>query len=1089
MKVLFAVSNENISEAIIKRYPKEFKEILSYKNVYYFDAILKEIQRDKSYDRIVISEDLEPFINTNHDSIDNFIFEHLDRISDEAHDNEGKETAIILICSERRSPGSSILNKLFSIGVYNAVMGKDRNLQELCRLINRPRTKKEAKIYYRIDQATYDPVVENEVNEMEIQNILTHFKKLGKNTERYADSFNNIAAQYTDEQLKIIINVLPMKVKAVLESESPKYQSLMGSVASDSNKIKEVKREPGIKVNAIGKGTQVNGPIVIPSNVKKATVRTSVSNTNVQKQVVTPKVATNQTIRPQTVNTQPQTIKQPPVSTSTNQVNQVSSSTQVSSVQNIKTPTVSSQTVKTSVQRSVESNIQKPQIQGVKTNIQRPQVQSQTVSTNVEKSQVQPQAVKPGVQNSQVQHQNISSNNQSDQPQVAKSTTVASSTVTSQRTDVNQTRTVIKETEKVESTNTSDLLNDLNNEVANPISEGPVQTEVKRGRGRPPKKAVAQTEPVKPKGKRGRPPKNPVQVEEILEENILPETSTTEEDLLPGIDEESLEEGVLPETEEILPGIDEEEADILPGMGEEESDVLPGMEEETSDSLPGLDEIEEDELPGLDNVNEMAEDELPELDNFNETEDTELPGIDGVDEEDGSEEVDVSALLSGLDENDEEDLLPGIDEESLEEGVLPETEEILPGIDEEIEMDTLPGTGEEEADILPGMEEETSDSLPGLDEIEDNELPGLDDFDETEEVLPGLDDAISDIDNQEETILPGMGFEDTSENEEVENFKSENTNAVDTVKSQINYSMSNLNSLLSKDKKIVTFIGTTKNGTSFLINNLALIFSLMGIDTAILDMTKNRNSYYIFTNNLEELRKTAYASIGKLENGYADGIKFNKNFTVYTALPDDENNYENAEPILSTLVQNHSLVLIDCDFNTPPAYFASCQEIYLVQSMDILTIQPLTAFIRELKFKNAWEPEKARVVINKETKVRGLNGKMIIAGMSRYNGPDMSVMTDLFNKDMIKACSIPFDEKVYCKYLETMATCKLSLNGYSKPFMQKMQILSEMVYPSLNSKKTYGPMDNNSNISNNNTNTNVFSNSMNNTLNQMKNKY
>ena len=74
MKVLFAVSNENISEAIIKRYPKEYREILSYKNVYYFNAILKEIQKDKSYDRIVISEDLEPFVNTNHDSIDNFIF-------------------------------------------------------------------------------------------------------------------------------------------------------------------------------------------------------------------------------------------------------------------------------------------------------------------------------------------------------------------------------------------------------------------------------------------------------------------------------------------------------------------------------------------------------------------------------------------------------------------------------------------------------------------------------------------------------------------------------------------------------------------------------------------------------------------------------------------------------------------------------------------------------------------------------------------------------------------------------------------------------------------------------------------------------
>ena len=56
MKVLFAVSNEEVSEAIVKRYQKNYKEIISYKNVYYFNAILKELQKDKNYDRIVISE-------------------------------------------------------------------------------------------------------------------------------------------------------------------------------------------------------------------------------------------------------------------------------------------------------------------------------------------------------------------------------------------------------------------------------------------------------------------------------------------------------------------------------------------------------------------------------------------------------------------------------------------------------------------------------------------------------------------------------------------------------------------------------------------------------------------------------------------------------------------------------------------------------------------------------------------------------------------------------------------------------------------------------------------------------------------------
>ena len=78
MKVLFAVNNENISESITKKYQQEYKEIISAKNVYYFNAIIKELQRDKSYDRIVISEDLQPFSNNNYDQIDKFIFEKMD---------------------------------------------------------------------------------------------------------------------------------------------------------------------------------------------------------------------------------------------------------------------------------------------------------------------------------------------------------------------------------------------------------------------------------------------------------------------------------------------------------------------------------------------------------------------------------------------------------------------------------------------------------------------------------------------------------------------------------------------------------------------------------------------------------------------------------------------------------------------------------------------------------------------------------------------------------------------------------------------------------------------------------------------------
>ena len=298
------------------------------------------------------------------------------------------------------------------------------------------------------------------------------------------------------------------------------------------------------------------------------------------------------------------------------------------------------------------------------------------------------------------------------------------------------------------------------------------------------------------------------------------------------------------------------------------------------------------------------------------------------------------------------------------------------------------------------------------------------------------------------------------------------------------YSTGSLDTVLTKDKKIVAFVGTSKNGTSFLVNNLACLFSSLGVKTAILDMTQNKNSYYIYTDNNENLRNIAYTSIENLENGIAEGIKVDRNLNIYTAVPNDNKDYSNSEAILSTLVQNESLILIDCDFQTDLGYFANSQEIYLVQSMDILTIQPLTAFLRELKTKGILDEERLRVVINKEVKVKGLSSKAVIGGMSFYIDPAMSFMTDLFNKDKVKACSIPFDENVYSKYIEQTVNCSISISGYNKNFMNSLKILGNMVYPLL-SKQTYGNPKNSAEANYGN----KFSSEMNNTLNQMKNKY
>ena len=725
MKILFAVNNEKISKSIIKKYQSDYKEIISYKNVYYFNAILKELQKDNTYDRIIISEDLEPFTNNNYEQIDKFIFERLDNISDEATNSTRADTPIILICSDRRTKSDEILVKLFSIGIYNALIGTDRNIDEICKLIKVPRTKKEAKIYYKIDaeEVTYQSENENDVSESEIQSILAHYKKIGRDEQKCVDSFDSIAQQYTDVQLKVIASFLPLNVKAILEEKSPKYQqimSLMGEKRSSTGtaKTKDIE-DNGLKIGFIESSNgkrNLGRPVIIPSAVN------------------------------------------------TNKVKKMSAKTTASSGLNI------------------------------------------------------PEPIEPII-------------------------------------DVKTKR-----------------------------------------RGRPPKKKteeeVVKAEESKPK-RRGRPPKK-----------------KQEEITMPGFDDDD----------------DEPQVNTMPGFDDDD--------ESQANTIPGFDDDDND--PQIDNSSDFS-----------------------------------STTQSN--------------------GYIP--------------FDLNSPTG-----------------------------------------------------------------------------RSNDYNQTKLTNTRRTYPTDAIDALLTREKKIVTFVGTSKNGTSFLVNNLALSLSKKGIDVAILDATRNRNAYYIYTENEEDLRQIAEKSIPNLINGVAAGLKVDKNLTVYTALPDDDVPMEQYEEILSTLVKNHSLILIDCDFETDFGYFAASQEIYLVQSMDIITIQPLTAFLRDLQSKNIYQPENLRIVINKELPVKTLTVKNIIGGLSFYNDPSMSFMRELFNRETAKYCTIPFEIATYSKYLEGLVNCKISLNGYSKEFMQALRTLENMVYPLMEPT----PASNRGAKSNNNYERTRFSNEMNDTLNQMK---
>lgn len=256
-----------------------------------------------------------------------------------------------------------------------------------------------------------------------------------------------------------------------------------------------------------------------------------------------------------------------------------------------------------------------------------------------------------------------------------------------------------------------------------------------------------------------------------------------------------------------------------------------------------------------------------------------------------------------------------------------------------------------------------------------------------------------------------------------------------------------INALLNDGKKIVTFIGSRKSGTSFMVNNIAEILSKKGINVAILDATSTRDTYYIYTKNEEFLRRVAFSSIEGLTHGEAKGLKVNNNLTVYTTLPGENKQIEDVEPILETLLKNHTLVLIDCDLKTPIKYFEYAMEIYIVQTMDTLTIQPLTGLLLELKNKGILRDSKLRIIINKYVEVNGITEKEIIGGMAFYNDPGMAYMKELFNRNTVRYMIIPFEKEIYEKYLSDVANCNITTDGYPYAFVQKLNELSNEVMP------------------------------------------
>lgn len=1395
MKVLFAINDENIVSEITSRYQQKYKEIITSKSVYYFNAILKELQNERDYDAIVIGEDLEPIADNNYDRIDRFILEKMDEVSDEASQQSGSDIPIILICSDRRTRNDPILAKLFSMSIYNAITGADRTIEQVCELISKPRGKKEAKAYYNMNRTEeYDPITGEDVSESEIQSILNHYTKIAGNEQKCVESFDIIASQYNPKQLKIIVNFLPMSVKSILEKYSVRYQQLF--LLNNKTNKNEKKTGAELLTVDISNGQKLDQPVVIPATLSHPV--TEFNNTNAyvnnngingqfmnnpyinngqmnqmqkpmqgnpymnqynqgnpynrnmpntyqSQRTIQPNIEQNNAMQrnPNMMNMQQghQNMGPRPEPTKMGQMGQMprnnnvqnpnmqfTNNPQNNQMNNIQNPYNQFANMQN---RNIQMNpmqVQNNQFANAQYGNRMPNVNQQNSANSIPSTNQQnsvnsiPNANQQNSVNSMpdINQQNSNQENLNiDLKEQKKNLEMDAEPKTEQNTyqdiasvfdtpvipdpepiptqevpEFHLEETPIEEKqaeeEKIANTNFFQPIqmeqikdeiqetNILNNNTSSNFfyndenekkidkqnylekketeeigeSEQDLAQEVKRGRGRPRKTPIEDVED-KPKRGRGRPRKikpedelnqtqtviepmeNTQPVEDLNSFNSMYQIQAQENNfdqnkklktiripdpvlsINPIQQHNSAEENKKIEPVHTFHPIEsvqtynpvEEIKPIEPVQAfkpiepvqtynptEEINSIEPVQTFNLIEPVQTHNPIET--IPAWNNMNHEELNSMPSL-GFESIQDEYTPVVQNIEPpmvtiptsnfENNSIQINQMPAIDTANDNYE---LPSIFGEVAEQPEYNQKDEEIKNIFDtsvfndnqaEIKMNQEQNVPSYDTSVDSFFGEEIAPISTNINQVEENaannpletntykteqnaynnqedlyQIQNARSLFENEVQQPtNINDILGNIpkpvgiqlQTQPEEVkqqendggfnpynIPSPFENDMNVNNDLGTYANlvqqetyENTFMPNNFQNPQLYNQSEEyveqpQSMLNMGSgKLCIFTGTSKNGVSFIVNNLAQMLIQSNVKVAILDETQNRNSFYIYTNNDEPLINKAVSSIRNLENGIAKGLDVSRYLTVYTNIPDGglENKTEDIEAIVSTLTHNYDIILVDSDFETNEKFFAYASEIYVVQSMDALTIQPITKFLSELKDKGLLQEEKLRIIINKYMNMKRLPAEIVIEGLTRYNEPTMTLQKELFNSKNVPAILIPFDMQAYTRYMDVIATCQMTLNGYPTVFLNSLDKLASIIYGTapelakinqatpnkskkrgffagkLNGKKQkeepekpnknaqYNEFNPNQYLMNNN----LYSNEMNDTLNKMKKNY
>lgn len=245
-------------------------------------------------------------------------------------------------------------------------------------------------------------------------------------------------------------------------------------------------------------------------------------------------------------------------------------------------------------------------------------------------------------------------------------------------------------------------------------------------------------------------------------------------------------------------------------------------------------------------------------------------------------------------------------------------------------------------------------------------------------------------------------------------------------------------------RKISVFVGAPKSGSTFCVNAIGTTLARSKVKTAIIDVTRKRDTYTIYTYDNEGKRNIAAESLKYASSGMNEPLQYDK-LSIYTAMPGDDRKGYNAGKVIETVSQKNNVILIDADFTTPADYFRLCQDIYIVQDMDVLNIPQVTLFLRELKSRGV-PMSKIKIVVNKHVKC-SLTARAIVEGIATYTSFDFRTIEELMDPSTIPCYVIPFDVENYKKYIDMVYKYSNKFSTFTDEFRKSLFELINSIYP------------------------------------------